>query len=77
VIIPQCRRMNQLQYEVNPITGRIPITQETQDFSPDVHVFTGTQVPIGSTTLGDSVAKRCCTNLVQQMDTARTYSHVR
>jgi hypothetical protein len=56
--------MNQSQYEVNPITGRIPITQESQDFSPEVHVFAGTLVPIVSTTLGGSAAKRCRTNLV-------------
>jgi hypothetical protein len=41
--------MNQSQYEVNPITGRNPITQETQDFSPKVHVLAGTLVPVVST----------------------------
>jgi hypothetical protein len=41
--------MNQSQYEVKPITERIPITQETQEFSPKVHVLVGTLVPIVST----------------------------
>jgi hypothetical protein len=40
--------MNQSQYEVNPITGRIPITQGTQDFSLEVHVLADTLVPIMS-----------------------------
>jgi hypothetical protein len=66
--------MNQSQYEVNPITGRISITQETQDFSFKVYVLTGTLVPVVSS---GSAAKRCFTYLIQQMDTARTYPQVR
>jgi hypothetical protein len=38
--------MNQSQYEVNPIIGRIPITQETQDFSPEVHMLAGMLVSV-------------------------------
>ena len=39
---------------VNPITGRNPITQETLEFSPKVHVLVGTLVPVVSinTSLG-------------------------
>ena len=49
VILMPRRGMNQSQDEDNPITGRNPITQETQDFSPEVHVLAGTLVPIVST----------------------------
>ena len=49
IIIPPHRGMNQLQYVDNPITGRNPITQETQDFSPEVHMLAGTLVSIVST----------------------------
>jgi hypothetical protein len=41
--------MNQSKYEVNPITGRIPITQEIQEFSPEVYVLAGMLVPVVST----------------------------
>jgi hypothetical protein len=41
--------MNQSQDVDNPITGRNPITQETQDFSFEIHVLAGTLVPIVST----------------------------
>jgi hypothetical protein len=40
--------MNQSQCRDNPITGRILITQETQEFSPEVHVL--------ACTLGGSTA---------------------
>jgi hypothetical protein len=40
------------------------ITIETRDFSSEVYVLTITLVPIVSTTLGSSVAKRCYTNLI-------------
>jgi hypothetical protein len=49
VIIPPHRGMNQSQDVDNLITERNPITQETQDFSPKVHVLAGTLVPIVST----------------------------
>jgi hypothetical protein len=41
--------MNQSQDVDNPIIGRNPITQETHDFSPEVHVLTGALVPVVST----------------------------
>jgi hypothetical protein len=41
--------MNQSQDVDNPITERNPITQETQYFSPKVHVLAGTLVPVVST----------------------------
>jgi hypothetical protein len=56
--------MNQSQDVDNPITERNPITQETQDFSPEVHVLAGALILVVSTKLGGSAAKRCCTNLV-------------
>jgi hypothetical protein len=38
--------MNQSQYEVNLITEINLITQETQDFSSDIHVLADTLVPV-------------------------------
>ena len=52
MIIPPHRGMNQSQSVDNPITGRNPITQGIQDFSPRVHVLDGTLVPIVSTNTG-------------------------
>jgi hypothetical protein len=49
VIILPCQGMNQSQDVDNPITGRNPITQETHDFSLEVHVLADTLVPIVST----------------------------
>ena len=49
MIIPPHRGMNQSQCRDNPITERIPITQETQEFSPEVHMLAGMLVPIVST----------------------------
>jgi hypothetical protein len=50
---------------------------ETHDFSLEVHVLASTLVPIVSTTLGGSAAKRCSTNLVHMLDTTRTDPQVR
>jgi hypothetical protein len=41
--------MNQSQDVDNPITGRNPITQETQDFSSEVLVLADTLVLVVST----------------------------
>ena len=41
--------MNQSQDANNPITERNPITQETHEFSPEVHMLAGTLVPVVST----------------------------
>ena len=49
VIIPPYQGMNQSQDVDNPITGRNPIAQGTHDFSPEVHVLTGTLVLVVST----------------------------
>ena len=56
--------MNQSQDVDNPITRRNLITQETQDFSPEVHMLAGTLVPVVSTNTWWFNGKRCCTNLI-------------
>jgi hypothetical protein len=46
MIIPPRRGTKQSQCRDNPITGRIPIIQETQKFSAEVHVLAGMLVRV-------------------------------
>jgi hypothetical protein len=70
--------MNQSQYESQFNHREKSNYNGYQDFSLEVHMLAGMLVPVVLTnTLGGLVAKRSFTNLVQQMDTARTYPQVR
>jgi hypothetical protein len=49
IVIPQCRGVNQSQYECQFNHRENTKGQETTNFSPDVLILAGTLVPIVST----------------------------
>jgi hypothetical protein len=71
--------MNQSQYYEDQSSGEIQRINHNGDmiFSRGSRACRHVTSPLCQPTLGGSAAKRCSMNLVQPVDTARTYPQVR